>query len=91
MMLSPSSYIETFENAGYPELMEERERLLAFIREYEAKDRGGDRSGGEWSIDPQPDVRYRMALEYLGALCDLMGKRYNADSAWGDRKRKDDA
>ena len=33
MMISPSSYIEQFENAEYLELIEERDNLLAFIKD----------------------------------------------------------
>ena len=91
MMVSSSSYIEQFENAEYLNLIEERDNLLAFIKDYEAKDIAGDRSGEEWLIHPQPDVRYQMYLEYLGELCNLMREKYNSDYVWGDRKLKDDA
>ena len=34
MMISPASYIEHLQDAGYLELIEERDRLLRFIKEY---------------------------------------------------------
>ena len=91
MMISPLSYIEQFENAEYLELIKERDSLLAFIKDYETKDIAGDRSGEEWRIHPQPDVRYQVYLAYLSELCSLMREKYNADYVWGDRKLKDDA
>ncbi len=91
MMISPASYIDKFEDAEYLQLIEERDRLLAFIKNYEEKDIAGDRSGEEWSIHPQPDVRYQMYLEYLGELCNLMREKYNTDYVWGDRKLSEDA
>ena len=91
MMISPASYIEHLQDAGYLELIEERDRLLHFINEYEEKDIAGDRSGDEWSIHPQPDVRYQVYLEYLSELCSLMQEKYNHDYVWGDRTLHDDA
>ena len=90
MMISPASYIEKFEDAEYLRLIEERDRLLAFIKDYEKKDIAGDRSGEEWSIHPQPDVRYQMYLEYLSELCNLMREKYNAEYVWGNRKLSED-
>ena len=90
MMISPASYIEKFEDSEYLQLIEERNRLLAFIKDYEKKDIAGDRSGEEWSIHPQPDVRYQMYLEYLSELCNLMREKYNAEYVWGNRKLSED-
>lgn len=90
MMISPSSYIKQLEDAEYLELIEERDNLLAFIKDYEAKEIAGDRSDKEWEIDPQPVVRYQMYLVYLSALCSVIKKKYNTDYVWGDRKLKDD-
>ena len=91
MMISPSMYLEEIKDAEYLELIEERDNLLAFIKDYESKDIAGDRSGDEWNIHPQPDVRYQMYLEYLGELCSLMKEKYNHEYVWGNRKLKDDA
>ena len=91
MMISPASYIEHLQDAQYLELIEERDRLLQFIKEYEAKDIAGDRSGDEWSVHPQPDVRYQVYLEYLSEICGLMQEKYNHDYVWGDRTLHEDA
>lgn len=89
-MISPHSYIEQLKNAEYLELIQERDNLLTFIKDYEAKEIAGDRSGEEWEVIPQPDVRYQIYLEYLSELCRYMKKKYNTDYVWGDRKLKDD-
>lgn len=91
MMISPASYIEHLQDAGYLELIEERDRLLRFIKEYEEKDIAGDRSGDEWGVHPQPDVRYQVYLEYLSELCSLMQEKYNHDYVWGDCTLHEDA
>lgn len=91
MMISPKSYIENIKEYEYLELIKERNELLDFIKEYEAKDIAGDRSGKEWLEKPGPDVQYQMYLEYLSELCLLMSERYNRDYVWGDRRLKDDA
>ena len=91
MMISPASYIEHLQDAGYLELIEERDRLLRFIKEYEGRDIAGYRSGDGWSVHPQPDVRYQVYLEYLSELCSLMQEKYNHDYVWGGRTLHDDA
>lgn len=91
MMISPEAYIDRFKGAEYLDLITERDRLIRFIKEYEEKDIAGDRSGKEWDIHPQPDVRYQDYLEYLSRLCVLMSEKYNEDYVWGDRTLHDDA
>ena len=91
MMRNPESYIESLKDVEYLELIKERDRLIRFIRKYEKKDVAGDRSGNEWSIHPQPDVRYQVYLEYLAELCKYMSKKYNKEYVWGDRTLKEDA
>ena len=91
MMISPGFYIKTFEGAKYLQLIQERDRLLNYIKEYEGKDIAGDHSGREWSINPKPNVRYQLYLDYLSALCSLMREKYNREYVWGDRKLSDDA
>ena len=90
MMVGPSAYIEQFKNAEYLELIKERDNLLAFIKDYEAKDIAGDNPGEELLMHPQPVVRYQVYLQYLGELCNLMSNKYNTDYVWRDRTLKDD-
>ena len=91
MMISPEAYIDRFNGAEYLDLITERDCLIRFIKEYEEKDIAGDRSGKEWDIHPQPDVRYQVYLEYLSRLCVLMSEKYNEDYVWGDRTLQEDA
>ena len=91
MMRSPKAYINSFRDAEYLDLIMERDRLMRFVKEYEEKDIAGDRSGKEWDIHPQPDVRYQVYLEYLSRLCMLMTEKYNEAYVWGDRTLHDDA
>ena len=91
MMISPSMFVDRLQKADYLHLISERDRLMAFIKEYESKEIVGDRSGEEWLIDPQPDVRYQVYLEYLSELCVLMKEKYNSEYVWGDKKLSDDA
>ena len=84
-----------------PPLMSTRNRLREFLVDDACaltcsgmlwkSEIAGDRSGEEWGIHPQPDVRYQMYLEYLGKLCELMQKKYNEEYVWGDRSLQEDA
>lgn len=91
MMTSPSMYLEKLKDAEYMDLIAEREKLLAFIRDFEEKEIADDRSSDEWGVHPQPDMRYQVYLEYLCELCRMMKEKYNTDYVWGDRRLKDDA
>ena len=91
MMVSPESYAALWKDAAYPDMMTERDRLLYFVRDYEEKEKAGDRSGDEWRIHPQPDVLYQVYLEYLGVLCRLMQETYNRDYVSGEHSLRDDA
>ena len=89
MMICPEGYVKELEDAPYPELIRERNRLIRYIREFEKKEKAGDRSDPGWGICPSPEVRYQMNLEYLAALCRLMQERYNREFVGGDRTLKD--
>ncbi len=89
-MISPEMYAEQLQDATYLELIAERDNLIRYIRHYEKSEMRGDRSGKEWSINPQPVVRYQVYLEYLSELCRLMKEKYNKDYVWGERKLQED-
>ena len=76
MMVSPEGYIEMLKDKSYMGLMKERDSLLREIRRFE-KDK--DQSGEEWIVNPSPDVRYQMNLQYIGKICDLMARVYNRE------------
>ncbi len=89
MMISPQSYVDNLKGSSYEELICERNSLIEYIQEYERLEKAGDRSGEEWQIHPQPDVRYQMSLEYLSELCAFMQEKYNTEYVWGDKKLSD--
>lgn len=90
MMISPEIYLEDWKDASYPELMEERDGLVQFLKDYEAEEATGDRSSEDWEKCPSLDVVYQMSLLYLGELCRLMHEKYNQDYIWGDHSLRED-
>jgi len=72
MMISSITYVEKHKDASYNTLIDERNKLMELIKEYETKEKAGDRSRDEWDIYPRPDVRYQVHLEYLAELCLMM-------------------
>lgn len=89
MMISPEMYVEQLKDASYKEMIKERDSLIRYICKYEKLEKAGDRSGEEWMIHPQPDVRYQMYMDYLAALFSLKRNKYNEEYVWGDKKLSD--
>ena len=89
MMISPQGYVARLKDATYEEMIKERDSLIRYIRKYEKLEKAGDRTGEDWMIHPQPDVRYQMYLEYLSELCKVMKEKYNQEYVWGDKKLSD--
>lgn len=89
MMISSEMYAEQFKDATYKEMIKERDGLIRYNRKFEKLEKAGDRSGEEWMIHPQPDVRYQMYMEYLAALLLIMKDKYNEEYVWGDKKLSD--
>ena len=85
MMISPGYYVKRFTDSSYQELMDERDRLLKSIKNYEELEKKGDRSGDDWQINPSPNVRYQCNLEYLAQLSILMCEKYNREYVWGNK------
>lgn len=84
MMISPESYMDRIKEASY-ELIEEREGLILFLQEYEKLERAGGRTGPEWMIHPQPDVRYQVYMDYLAELIPYMREKYNHEYVRGEK------
>lgn len=85
MMISPESYMDSIKEASYEELIEERDGLIRFLKEYEEHEKFGDRTGPEWMIHPQPDVRYQVYMDYLAELIPYMRDKYNQEYVWGEK------
>lgn len=65
--------------------MEERDRLIHFLQEYEKLEKNGDRSSPEWNIHPQPIVRYQIYMDYLAELLPFMRDKYNREYVYGEK------
>ena len=89
MMISPEMYAEQFKDASYQEMIKERDSLIRYIRKYEKLEKAGDRSGEDWMIHPQTNVRYQMYMDYLAALLLIMRNKYNEEYVRGDKKLSD--
>ena len=55
--------------------METRRQLVEELEQLEREFEDPDPAEAAWLMDPGPDVRYKMALEYLSELCRLMEGR----------------
>lgn len=79
MMISPKTYREKQENKSYKDLLEEREKLLKKILEFENNfDENSDTVLDDMVIiSPSPEVIYQCNLKYLAQLCDLIAEKYN--------------
>ena len=75
MMISPESYIVQFEDAPYNELIRARAELMAELAELESYFELDPQEEPRIAVFPSEDTRYKMGLEYLAALIDLMIKR----------------
>ena len=91
MMMKVETYREDLERKTYLCLMQERERLLSYMHQFEANEIAGDRSDPEWNGHPSPMVRYQVYFDYLAELCEVMRKRYNEEYVSDCRTLKQDA
>ena len=79
MMFSPDTFIKQLKDYTFPQLIAEKDSLVIEIKELEKIVYENDRTDPEWNVDPGPDVRYQMNLEYLAALCKLIKEKYNRE------------
>ena len=77
-MMAPQSYVDDLEGESYEQMIKERDKLIREIRHFE-KHREEIMNSEEVYICPSPDVVYQMNLEYLGALCMLISKKFNEE------------
>ena len=91
MMTGAKAYIRDLKDKDYLQLIEERERLLEFITDYETKEMARERSVFDWFTHPQMVEKYQAYLEYLAELCILMKEKYHKEYVWGNRKLEEDA
>lgn len=79
MMFSPETFIKQLKDYTFPQLIAEKDSLIIEIKELEKIVYENDRTDPEWNVDPGPDVRYQMNLEYLAALCKLIKEKYSRE------------
>ena len=80
MMISPESYIDELKNKTYKELIEEKNKLLKEISDFENNKIADE----EYNINPSPDVIYQCNLLYLSKLCELIADRFNKEYEWNN-------
>ena len=71
MMISPETYVSRFKNCTLKQCIQERDELLAELKEFELNP-VYDRDA---RMHPTPMVQYRVQIEYLKALCDLIADK----------------
>ncbi len=80
MMISPESYIDELKNKTYKELIEEKNKLLKEISDFENNKIADE----EYNINPSPDVIYQCNLLYLSKLCELIADKFNKEYEWNN-------
>lgn len=80
MMIGPKGYIMMHEKDSFPQLIKERNKLVAELKRLEKlvfddKERLDD----AWKFKPGPDVHYQVTLEYLAELCLFIEEKYNKE------------
>ncbi len=86
MMMSPESYVQTYENTSFPELIKARNEMIREIRRLEKLVFSEDRIDDAWLIKPSPDVQYQVYLEYLEEMCKMMREKYSKEYVWKDEE-----
>ena len=87
-MIAPESYIENVKGLPYKGLIQERDKLIKEITDFEQEVSCASESPSELPrIDPSPDVVYRMQLLYLAKLLEYMESRFSENENtfnWND-------
>lgn len=87
-MIAPESYIENVKGLPYKGLIQERDKLIKEITDFEQELSCASEDPNEWwTISPSPDVVYRMRLLYLAKLLEYMESRFSENEntfKWND-------
>ena len=80
-MLCSGAYLEMHKGDTFEQLISERDRLFAEIKDLEkivyTEARHGD-------MHPGPDVVYQVELEYIAELCNFIKEKYNNEIIWNE-------
>lgn len=77
MMISPNAYIGFYRDKSYKSLIRKRNSLIREIRKLEKTVLNKDLEDEAWMICPDPEVQYRVSMEYLIEVCTMMLQREN--------------
>ena len=73
--MSPQSVIQMKKDKSYNELIDERNKVIEEIKDFENTPYDPE----NYNICPSPDVFYQWNLEYLGLLCNLIAEKFRED------------
>ena len=77
MMLHPKDYRKEFEAASLKKILQERDRIVEFMQDFE----NNKLPKKYYERDPSPEVVYMSNIDYLKELCDLIKiKMYEMNS-----------
>jgi hypothetical protein len=68
MMMDPKSYRNEFEAASLEKILQERDRIIQFMQDFENK----RLPVKYYERDPSPEVVYLTNIDYLKEICDLI-------------------
>lgn len=68
MILNPQDYRKELENASLKKILQERDRIIEFMHDYE----NNNLPKKYYERDPSPDVIYLTNIDYLKEICDLI-------------------
>ena len=73
MMIDPKSYKREFENSSLDKILQERDRIIEFMHDYENE----NLPEKYYERDPSPEVVYFTNVLYLKEICDLIISKMN--------------
>lgn len=73
---------EKLKNEDYLQLIEKRNNMIDFIKDYESKELIEYHSGEEREAHPPLEREYQWTLEELGKLCKPMAEKFNREYIW---------
>lgn len=77
-MISPETFIKTYENKSYDQLLVIRQSLLNDIYAFETA-KPKDTPESNISIWPAEEVVYQSDLKYLAKVCELIAKKHEQE------------
>ena len=78
-MISPETFIKTYENKSYDQLLVIRQSLLDDIYAFETTGAPKDVPDNIASIWPAEEVIYQNDLRYLAKVCELIAKKHSLE------------